>query len=189
MPNQVRVNDVGDVVLEDARQLRALADQDRLAVFTRLQRHGPDDVAGLVTGLGRDPEVVTAALDQLAGAALVEAQDGTWRAPGRGLFLQLPEGDPDAARAARELSSVMLLAVEHLPREWVEEVEPGLDDAWAGAAGLFNAGVALTSDELNRVQEELEVLLLPYLNRSEADLPRDARRVRLLAYFLPGRGE
>jgi hypothetical protein len=83
----------------------------------------------------------------------------------------------------------MLLAVEHLPRQWVEEMEPQLDDTWAGAAGLFNAGVALTSAELNRVQEDLEVLLMPYLNRSEADRPEDARRVRVLAYFLPDRGE
>ena len=188
MADQVRVNDVGDVVLEDVRQLRALADQDRLAVFTRLQRHGPADVAGLATELDRDRDVVAAALEQLAEAGLAEAPDGQWRAPGRGLFLQLPDGDPEAARAARQLSGVMLLAVADLPREWVEQVEPQLDDAWAGAAGLFNAGVALTSDELNRVQEELEELLLPYLNRSEADRPAAARQVRVLAYFLPGEG-
>ncbi len=115
MADQVRVNDVGDVVLEDVRQLRALADQDRLAVFTRLQRHGPADVAGLATELDRDRDVVAAALEQLAEAGLAEAPDGQWRAPGRGLFLQLPDGDPEAARAARQLSGVMLLAVADLP--------------------------------------------------------------------------
>ena len=82
----------------------------------------------------------------------------------------------------------MLLAVQHLPRQWVDEVEPRLDDTWAGAAGLFNAGVALTSDELDQVQEQLEELLLPYLNRSEADRPEGTRPVRVLAYFLPGDG-
>jgi DNA-binding transcriptional ArsR family regulator len=184
--DQVRVNDVGDVVLERVDQLRALADQDRLAVFTRLQRHGPAALSDLATALGLDPDTVAAELDRLAGAGLVELRDERWRAPGRGLFLQLPDGDPDAALAARQLSSVMLLAVAHLPREWVDDVEPALDDAWAGAAGLFNAGVALTADELNRVQEELEELLLPYLNRSEADRPEAARQVRILAYFLPG---
>ena len=60
---EVRVNDVGDVVLEDVRQLRALADQDRLAVFTRLQRHGSADVAELATGLDRDIDAVAAALE------------------------------------------------------------------------------------------------------------------------------
>jgi hypothetical protein len=63
--------------------------------------------------------------------------------------------------------------------------EPGLDVAWARAAGLFNAGVRLTADELRRVQEDLEALLAPYLTRSADDAPADARRVRLLAYFLP----
>ncbi len=38
------------------------------------------------------------------------------------------------------------------------------------------------------MQEELEELLLPYLNRSEADRPEAARQVRVLAYFLPGEG-
>jgi hypothetical protein len=185
VPDAVRLNDVGDVVLEDAGQLRALADQDRLAAFTRLQRHGPADVAALAAGLDRDADAVAAAVDQLAEAGLVQLRDGRWEAPGRGLFLQLPDGDPDAARAARQLSGVMLLAVEQLPRQWVEDVEPGLDDAWAGAAGLFNARVALTAEELNRVQEELEELLLPYLNRGEADRPDAARQVRVLAHFLP----
>ena len=185
MPDQLMVNDVGDVVLEDADQLRALADQDRLAVFTGLQRHGPDDEAGLATRLGLGGDAVAAALDRLSEAGLVDQRDGRWRAPGRGLFLQLPDGDPEAARAARELSGVMLLAVEHLPRQWVEEVEPVLDDAWAGAAGLFNARMALTAEELVHVQEELEELLLPYLNRSEPDRPDATRQVRLMAYFLP----
>lgn len=188
MAGQVKVNDVGDVVLEDASQLRALADQDRLAVFTRLQRHGPADVAGLAAGLEQESAAVAAALDHLTEAGLVSLQDGQWQAPGRGLFLQLPDGDPEAALAARALSGVMLLAVEHLPRQWVDEVEPQLDDEWAGAAGLFNAGIALTAEELNRVQEELEELMRPYLNRSAADLPDAARQVRLLAYFLPGAG-
>ena len=154
-------------------------------MFTALQRHGPAEPAALAARLDRDRDAVASALERLAEAGLAHEQDGRWQAPGRGLFLQLPDGDPEAARAARELSGVMLLAVEQLPRRWVEDVEPGLDDAWAGAAGLFNAGVALTSDELTRVQEELEELLLPYLNRSEADRPEAARQVRILAYFLP----
>jgi hypothetical protein len=35
------------------------------------------------------------------------------------------------------------------------------------------------------VQEDLELLLAPYLTRSADDAPEGARRVRLLAYFLP----
>ena len=180
-----RVNDVGDVVLDDIRQLRALADPDRLALFTHLQRNGPDGVDELAGTLGRDRSAVSAGLERLAGAGLVRLDGDRWQAVGRGLLLQLPEGDPEAVAAARELSSVMLLATEHLPRQWVTEAEPRLDDTWAGAAGLFNARVDLTPDELSLVQVELERVLKPYLNRPDADTPDSARRVRLLAYFLP----
>ena len=79
----------------------------------------------------------------------------------------------------------MLLQYVDLPRRWVDETEPGLEVEWARAAGLFNAGIRLTPDELRTVQEELEALLAPYLTRSADDAPNGARRVRLLAYFMP----
>ena len=184
-PPQVTVNEVGDVVLDDARQLRALADEVALAAFTWLQRHGPASAAQVATELDAVEEGVVARLEALRAAGLAQRDQDLWHCPGRGLFLHLPEDDPEAAAAARRLSSVMLLAVDHLPREWVTTIEPGLDDAWAGAAGLFNAGVTLTAAELDDVQVELERVLEPYLNRSGADVPADARRVRVLAYFLP----
>jgi hypothetical protein len=116
-----------------------------------------------------------------------QADGGAWLAHGRGLFLQLPvdDADADAEAAARELSNVMLLAAADLPGRWVAEVEPKLDLEWARAAGLFNAGVVLTPAELQAVQEDLERLLEPYLNRRLDDLPAAGRRVRILSYFLP----
>ncbi len=50
-PDPVRTNEVGDVVLEDARQLRALADPVALAAFTWRQRHGPGTVERLAAEL------------------------------------------------------------------------------------------------------------------------------------------
>ncbi len=79
----------------------------------------------------------------------------------------------------------MLLQYSDVPRRWVEETEPRLDVEWARAAGLLNAGVRLTAEELRAVQEELETLLAPYLTRSSDDVPDGARRVRLLACLLP----
>ena len=182
----VRVNEVGDVVLEDARQLQALADPVALAAFTWLQRHGPGTLERMAAELAEAEDSVAERLDGLRSAGLADRDGEYWRAPGRGLFLHLSEGDSEAAAAARKLSGVMLLAVEHLPRDWVATVEPGLEDRWAGAAGLFNAGVVLTATELDEVQVELERVLEPYLNRVADDVPADARRVRVLAYFLPG---
>ncbi len=184
-PPRVTLNEVGDVVLDDARQLRALADGVALAAFTWLQRNGPATLAQVAAEVDSVEEHVAARLEVLRDAGLAERDKELWRSPGRGVFLQLPENDREAAAAARTLSSVMLLAVEHLPREWVASIEPRLDDAWAGAAGLFNAGVTLTAAELDAVQVELERVLEPYLNRAAEDVPADARRVRVLAYFLP----
>jgi predicted transcriptional regulator len=185
MTKHVNLNAVGDVVLENAGQIRALGEPDRLAVFTRLQRQGPATVEELATTLDHSRDSIAASLEPLGEAGLVGRDGERWRAPGRGLFLQLPEDDPDAAAAARRLSTVMLLAVEQLPRRWVEDVEPELDDAWAGAAGLLNVRVPLTVAELNTLQQELEVVLEPYLSRAESDRPDGVRQVRMLAYFLP----
>jgi DNA-binding transcriptional ArsR family regulator len=187
-PPVARLNEVGDVVLEDVRQLQALADRDRLATFDWLQRHGPRIAEDVAVGLGLRRATVEDGLRVLAEAGLVVEGDTVWRAVGRGQFLQPREDDVDAQRAARALGVVMLGDAADLPRRWLDEVEPGLDARWAAAAGLFNAGVVLTPDEVEHVQEELERTLEPYLNRGEGDRPSNARRVRLIAYFLPGPG-
>jgi hypothetical protein len=79
----------------------------------------------------------------------------------------------------------MMLSYDDLPRRWVAETEPSLELDWARAAGLFNARVALTPDELRGVQVGLEDLLTPFLKREPGELPAEARPVRILGYFLP----
>jgi len=182
---QVDLNAVGDVILNDVRQLEALADPERLATFEWLQRHGPATTEDLGAALNRTSTSVTASLAPLEAAGLVRRADESWQAHGRGLFLQLPDDDAEAVAAARSLSNVMLLATEDLPRRWVEQVEPHLDAGWAGAAGLFNANAVVTAAELAELQARLEDLLEPFLNRDASEVPAEARKVRLLAYFLP----
>ena len=182
---QVRLNEVGDVILDDVRQLEALADPERLTVFERLQRSGGETIEDLGEMLGRSHASLAASLASLESAGLVRQVAGGWEAHGRGLFLQLSDHDPAAEAAARALGNVMLLAAADVPRTWVSEVEPRLETEWAGAAGMFGASPVLTAEELTGLQEALEVLLEPYLNRDRADVPPDARKVRLQAYFLP----
>jgi hypothetical protein len=79
----------------------------------------------------------------------------------------------------------MLLAAAGAPARWVAEVEPHLDAEWAGAAGLFGANPVITASELIGIQEALEELLEPYLNRDGSDVPAGARKVRLQTFFLP----
>jgi predicted ArsR family transcriptional regulator len=182
---QVEVNDVGDMVLTEAAAMRALADPVRLALMDRLTRHGTATVAELAAHVGIEAEPAHTQVEQLAEVGLVVPDGDGWRALGRGIFFEVPESGPEEVQiAARELANAMLLSYEKTPRDWVENTEPQLGLDWARSAGLFNAGLSVTADELNTIQADLEILLKPYLNRTEA--PADSRRVRILAYFLPG---
>jgi hypothetical protein len=180
-----RVNAVGDLVLTAPRELLALADPLALALTDRLRR-GRASTAQLSIELEATESEVEARLDELEAVGIVVRDDGEdgWRAVAKGFVFEIPD-DPDGQAAARRLTNVMLLQYVDLPRRWVADDEPRLELAWARAAGLFNAGVALTSDELRSVQASLEDLLAPYLTREADATPVDARRVRVLAYFMP----
>jgi hypothetical protein len=107
-----------------------------------------------------------------------------WATAAKGIYFEIPE-DPEGQRAARDLSNVMLAKYAALPAAWVAEEEPKLELQWARAAGLFNARVDLTPDELKGIQTDLERLLEPFTTRSSEDVPIGAAKVRVLAYFLP----
>lgn len=184
---QVEVNDVGDMVLTEAAALRALADPVRLALVDRLTRGGTATVAELAEHLGLESGDTQGHVEALAEAGLLVADGDGWRTVGRGVFFEIPESGPeDVQLAARELSNAMLLNYEQVPRNWVEKTEPDLELDWARSAGLFNAGMTVTAEELRTIQEDLETMLKPYLNRTEP--PENSRRIRMLAYFLPTAG-
>jgi DNA-binding transcriptional ArsR family regulator len=178
------LNAVGDLVLTEASEFRALADPLALRLVDRLRPASPATTAGLAALTGASGTDVDARLSELERAGLVTGDSDGWRKLGSGVFFEIPD-DPEGQAAARALTGTMLLQYVDLPRQWVEEVEPGLELDWARAAGMLNAGVALTPAELQAVQEELENVLTPYLTRAAEDAPPDARRVRLLAYFMP----
>ena len=178
------VNAVGDLVLTEAAEFEALADPLALSLTDRLRRDGPTTVAALAERLGVAADDAETRLRALESVGLVERTGDAWHAVASGVVFEIPD-DPAGQDAARRLTSVMLLQYVDLPRAWVADDEPRLELEWARAAGLFNARVALTPDELRSVQEGLEKVLAPYLTRATEDLPATARRVRVLAYFLP----
>lgn len=183
----VTVNEVGDMVLTRAAEMRALADPVRLAVMDRLTRQGASTTAELAGHAGIEADAAADHVKALAEVGLVEPDGDRWKAPGRGIYFEIPDTDAEAQAAARQLSNAMLLNYERMPREWVEGAEPKLELDWAQAAGLFNAGLSVTADELRTIQADLETLLTPYLNRD--DPPAGSRRVRILAYFMPSAPE
>jgi DNA-binding transcriptional ArsR family regulator len=168
-------------VLTDPRAMRALADPLRLTLHDRLRRHGPATAAELAAHLAATEPEVEQHLRELEASGLVTGGE-RWEAVGKGFVFEIPD-EPEGQEAARELGRVMLLQYVDLPRRWVAEDEPRLALDWARAAGLFNARVTVTPDELRGLQEALEQLLEPFLTRDPA--PAGASDVRILGYFLP----
>jgi hypothetical protein len=177
--NEPEVNSVGDLVLTDPDAMRALAHPARLGLLDRLRRQGSARAADL-----GDEATTEAHLRELERFGLVKRGDDGWSAVGKGFVFEIPD-DPEGAAAGRELSKAMFLQYLDVPRRWVVEDEPELELEWIRAAGLLNARVMVTSDELRELQEGLEQLLEPFITRERGDVPEGARRVRIQSYFLP----
>jgi predicted transcriptional regulator len=184
-----RLNAVGDLVLTDSNELRALADPQRLTLFDIVRREGPATSSTLAQRLDRDAAWIDENLGALEGLGLVESDAGVagevrWSAAVRGIYFEIPD-DPEGQAAARALSGVMMAQYADLPASWARDQEPQLDVEWARAAGLLNARIDLTPSELQSVQEALERLIEPFTTRSPAETPGAAAPVRILAFFMP----
>jgi len=185
------VSSVGDLVLTDPQALRALADPFRLALLERLQRHSPATDAELSSTMQASRSSIQEHLHELERFGLItrrdvaaDAEERRWCAVAKGIFFEIPT-DPEGQAAARQLSNAMFLRSVDLPRRWVADAEPELELEWVRAAGLFNARVMVTPDELRSIQEGLERLLEPFTTRKSDDIPAAAAHVRILSYFMP----
>jgi DNA-binding transcriptional ArsR family regulator len=184
---ELPVNPVGDLVLTDPRAMRALAHPGRLALLDTLRREGEATAAELASDSSESPTAIEAHLGELERYGLVTRSGDGWSEVGKGFVFEVPD-DPVGQAAARELSNVMLLHYVDLPRHWVAEDEPRLQLDWVRAAGLLNARVRITADELQEIQEELERLLARVITRRPDEVPAGAAPVRILSYFLPEPG-
>lgn len=182
-------NDWADVEL-DAKGMRALAHPVRLAILERLREHGPDTATGLAPDVGASPSVTSWHLRHLAEHGLVEdaPSDGRgrkrwWRAVGRGFRFA---GGEDPA-AYRELTEAVERSEGDVVHRWRQEVLPTLHGGWAAAAGRWNTRIEVTLEELQQIDDAIEVLLTPFVQRQSTpdDTPSAARKVRILRYTMP----
>lgn len=178
------LNSVGDVVVTEPETMRVLADPIRISLLDRLRREGPMNAAELASRLDSQEAVIHGHLDELERVGLVARDGRQWSAVGKGLVFEIPD-DPDGRQAAQALTGVMLLQYVDVPRRWVADDESRLTLDWIRAAGMFNARVTVTPDELHGIQEALERLLEPFITREPDAAPARAGNVRILSYFLP----
>jgi DNA-binding transcriptional ArsR family regulator len=184
-------NPYGDVELTP-KGMRALAHPVRLAILSRLQGYGPSTATALAPLVGATPSVTSWHLRHLAEHGLVrdaevdaDGRQRWWEAAGRG-FRFTPPADDAGRDAATLLSHVLFEQADPLPRAWVRETEPLLEDDWRRSAGLSNTTVLLTAEELAEVESAIEQLLAPFVVRRANHEPvPGARNVRMLRYVLP----
>lgn len=180
-------NPYGDIEL-DAVGMRVLAHPVRLALLTRLQRHGPATATMLAPEVGATPSVTSWHLRHLAKHGLVRdaeqapgsGRERWWEAASRGFRFT---GGGESARA---LSQVMEEVEGDVAGRWRDEVEPTLEREWQEAAGRSNTRILVTAGELVDLEAAIEQLLAPYVLRHDADVPvPGARGVRILRHTMP----
>jgi DNA-binding transcriptional ArsR family regulator len=183
------VNTWGDVEL-DARGMRALAHPVRVAILERLRAEGAQTATGLAPHVGASPSVTSWHLRHLAEHGLVEDAPGPrqgrqrwWQAVGRGIRFT---ADTDAA-AYVGLMEALEQSEGDLVQTWRRSVLPRLAGEWLAAAGRWNTRIRATPAELRAIDEAIEKILTPYVQRTDApeSIPEGARRVRILRYTMP----
>lgn len=183
------MNRFGDVEL-DARGMRALAHPVRVAILRELRAMGASTASRLAPAVGASPSVVSWHLRHLAEHGLVEDDLGDhgggrsrwWRVVGRGFRFTADHGSPEAASA---LFDALQSDEGDVVGEWTATTRPRLEPVWAARASRWNTLVGLSADELQSLNDATEALLAPFVNRSTADQPDNARVVRVLRYVLP----
>jgi DNA-binding MarR family transcriptional regulator len=187
--NRAQLNSVGDLVLSDARAMRALTDPLRLTLFDLVRREGPVTSSTLAQRTDQDRATVDDHVRELESVGIIEktaGEDGEvrWRTEAKGIYFEIPD-EAEGQLAARQLSKMMMTKYAELPASWAGGEEPKLDLEWARTAGMFNARLYLTPDELRGIQNWLERMLEPFTTRSAAERPADVTPVRILCFFMP----
>lgn len=187
-------NPYGDFEITDPQAMRALAHPVRLAALSYLQKNGPATATQLSVHVGASPSVTSWHLRHLETFGLVsdspppdggsDKRQRWWKSVARGFRFDMPD-TPEGAEAGRLLRTEMMSqALDHV-QQWISETEPVLAPDWSRAAGSSNTLVTVTQAEIEAVENAIQDLLAPYVQRGEAGAPDDARPVRHIRMSLP----
>ena len=192
-------NPFNDFEITDPRAMRALSHPVRLRILATLQSGGPSTATVLAPVVGASPSVVSWHLRHLSSFGLVrdatksrtDGRQRWWEAVARGFRFAMPSDGAD--RESYELlAAQMFQQYEHVPRRWLRDVAPHLDERWSRLAGLANTRIVVTADELTAIDAAIDQVLAPYVLRKGLasstgtdEAPPDARSVRIMRFTLP----
>jgi DNA-binding transcriptional ArsR family regulator len=187
-------NPYGDFEVTDPQAMRALAHPVRLAALSYLQRNGPATATQLSEHVGASPSVTSWHLRHLASFGLVTdgvAPDGGsdkrrrwWRAVARGFRFEMPE-TAEGAEAGRLLRAELMSQALEAAQHWLTDVEADLDPEWSRAAGSSNTLLVITLEEAEALENAVQDLLAPYVQRGPDGAPPNGRPVRMIRMSLP----
>jgi DNA-binding transcriptional ArsR family regulator len=187
-------NPYGDFEITDPQAMRALAHPVRLAALSYLQKNGPATATQLSIHVGASPSVTSWHLRHLETFGLVsdspppdggsDKRQRWWKSAARGFRFDIPD-TPEGAEAGRLLRTEMMIqALDHV-QQWISDTEPVLDPDWSRAAGSSNTQVTVTRAEIEALENAIQDLLAPYVQRGESGAPEGARPVRHIRMSLP----
>ena len=194
--------------ISDPRALKALAHPARNKILERLQVYGPATATDCAAVAGMSPSACSYHLRMLERYGFVEAghaedardrRDGrerVWRAVVRAWTTHAGPGvDAEEMQAIdMALARVLLASSDEKVLSWVDQSAQD-SQPWRDASLISNTLLAVTAEELKRIQDDIQAVLKPYQlrDRDAGDLPPKVRlahaAVRLTPAVSPPTGE
>ncbi len=180
------------VQLTEPRALRALAHPIRLELISQLRSGGPLTATQAGERIGESAASCSFHLRQLAKYGLVEEAGGgrgrerPWRATAISTEWAARGSDDESDAAGAMLTRLVVERYFQSAVEWLERRDRE-DPEWVDAAGMSDALVYMTAEELRQFDRGIRALLEPYLKRlEERERPQPgARPVNVIGLTFP----
>src|SRR5919108_2905061 len=160
------------IELTDPRALRALAHPIRLALLGALRREGPLTATQAGALVGESAASCSFHLRQLAKYGLVEeagrgrGRERPWRATARFTSWSGVASTPEMAAALELFTSVVAERLFEQVMDWISRRATEAPE-WQAAELFGDTILYVTSDELARLDQDVQALVEPYLERIE----------------------
>jgi DNA-binding transcriptional ArsR family regulator len=161
-------------LLDDPLAIRAMAHPVRLELQTLLGKEGPLTAAEAARRLGISQALASHHLRQLAKYDFVEAVPGKdnrerpWRLVSTSQSWRDVDLSPEAAAAADVLEQLMAERALGSLADW-QQRRSSEDRVWRENSGISRTGIYLTGDELAELEEQIEALLMRYVDERPID--------------------
>jgi DNA-binding transcriptional ArsR family regulator len=179
------------LVITDARTMRAVAHPVRLALIEAIRRDGEITATRAAELLGDSPGNMSWHLQTLAKYGFVEetgegrGRSRPWRLTSRTQRFDTADSDPEAAAAGEALERTFVERTFEQLRDWWSR-RSTYPVKWRRSAFMTDRVLYLTPAELTGVADEIQAIYARYLDREDPGLrPKGVLPIRLYAHGHP----